>query len=99
MDYNVKVLLEKYWAAETTLEEEQWLYEYFKRADISEELVPYKALFEYCDTQKKNYMKQTLKILLSENVKPSATRMSTYRFFPYALRWVATLLLLVVASF
>lgn len=48
MDYNtVKSLLDKYFAGETSLADEQQLREYFKREDIPEEWLSYRALFTY----------------------------------------------------
>ncbi len=48
----IKKLLEKYWLAETTLEEEKALADYFKGEDVDAELLPYAAFFEYIDEEK-----------------------------------------------
>lgn len=48
----IKRLLEKYWLAETTLEEEKVLADYFKGEDVDAELLPYAAFFEYIDEEK-----------------------------------------------
>jgi len=40
-------LLEKYWRAETTLEEEGKLSRYFSQPDLSADLEPFKALFTW----------------------------------------------------
>ena len=48
MDYKyIKQLLERYWAAETTLEEEGILRAFFSQKDIPAELEQYRALFTY----------------------------------------------------
>ena len=48
MDYKyIDQLLERYWAAETTLEEEKILRTFFSQADIPAELEKYQSLFAY----------------------------------------------------
>lgn len=48
MDYKyIEQLLERYWAAETTLEEEGILRAFFSQKDIPAELEQYRALFTY----------------------------------------------------
>ena len=53
MDYNkIKILLEKYWNCETTLEEESLLQDYLSGADIPEDLKEFTPLFQYYKTQR-----------------------------------------------
>lgn len=48
MDYKyIEQLLERYWAAETTHEEETILRTFFSQKQIPAELEPYRALFDY----------------------------------------------------
>lgn len=48
MDYDVaKILLEKYWNCETSLEEEARLRSYFQKDDIPEALKKYQGLFRF----------------------------------------------------
>ena len=48
MDYKyIEQLLERYWACETTLQEESILRSFFSQEDIPAELCQYKALFDY----------------------------------------------------
>lgn len=48
MDYKyINQLLERYWAAETTLEEEKILRTFFSQAEIPAELKSYQSLFAY----------------------------------------------------
>lgn len=48
MDYKyIEQLLERYWAAETTQEEENILRTFFSQKDIPAELEQYRALFDY----------------------------------------------------
>jgi hypothetical protein len=53
MDYkNIEALLEKYWNAETSLEEEQQLHEFFRGSDVPEHLKEAAVLFRYFDEEK-----------------------------------------------
>lgn len=55
MDYKyINQLLERYWAAETTLEEEKILRTFFSQAEIPAELKPYQSLFAYEGSAKSN---------------------------------------------
>ena len=54
MDYKyINQLLERYWNAETTLEEEEILRAFFSQVDIPAELEHYRHLFVYEQTQPK----------------------------------------------
>lgn len=54
MDYKyINQLLERYWNAETTLEEEEILRAFFSQVDIPAELEHYRPLFVYEQTQLK----------------------------------------------
>jgi hypothetical protein len=54
MDSNkLNELLEKYWACESSLEEEQLLHEYFRTNSVPEHLKETAALFHYFDVSKK----------------------------------------------
>jgi hypothetical protein len=48
----IKRLLEKYWLAETTLEEEKVLADYFRSGEVDVELLQYAPFFEYIDEEK-----------------------------------------------
>ena len=43
---NIRQLMERFLNAETTLEEEQTLYEYFQGEDIADDLKPYREAFQ-----------------------------------------------------
>lgn len=45
-DTNIRQLMERFLNAETTLEEEQTLYEYFQGDDIADDLKPYREAFQ-----------------------------------------------------
>ena len=42
----IRQLVERFLNAETTLEEEQMLYNYFQEEDIAEDLMPYREVFQ-----------------------------------------------------
>jgi hypothetical protein len=48
----IKALLEKYWVAETTIEEEKQLAAYFQGADVDPALEAYRPFFEYIEEEK-----------------------------------------------
>lgn len=55
MDSNkLQNLLQKYWSGETTMEEEHALKDYFRQADVPDELKEVAAMFRYFDQTKKN---------------------------------------------
>lgn len=57
MDYKyIEQLLERYWAAETSLEEEDILRAFFSQKEIPAELEQYRALFVYETTEKESQM-------------------------------------------
>lgn len=43
---NIRQLMERFLNAETTLEEEQTLYEYFQGEDVADDLMPYREAFQ-----------------------------------------------------
>jgi hypothetical protein len=47
----IKALLEKYWLAETTVEEEKTIADYFRGADIDPVLEPYRPFFDYIEEE------------------------------------------------
>jgi hypothetical protein len=49
---NIKTLLEKYWAGESSLEEEKIIYTYFKGSDIDPDLKEFVPFFNYFNSEK-----------------------------------------------
>jgi hypothetical protein len=47
----IKALLEKYWQAETTLEEERQLADYFAQPDIDPELASFRPMFDWLEEE------------------------------------------------
>lgn len=48
---NIRILLDKYWACESTLQEEQLLQQYFSQKEVAPELEEYRSLFSYFEKQ------------------------------------------------
>jgi hypothetical protein len=67
----IEQLLEKYWNAETSLEEEQELHQFFQGNDIPENLKETAALFRYFETEKSR--------TLNENFDATVTKQITQR--------------------
>ena len=52
MDYKyIEQLLERYWACETTLQEEEILRTFFSQEDVPADLQKYRALFVYAQQE------------------------------------------------
>ncbi|MGC4020746.1 MAG: hypothetical protein QM734_01780 [Cyclobacteriaceae bacterium] len=67
----IEQLLEKYWMAETSLEEEQELHHFFKNESVPEHLKETASLFQYFGTEKNR--------ALSENFDADVTKQITKR--------------------
>lgn len=84
MDYKyINQLLERYWAAETTLEEEKILSAFFSQKDIPSELKPYQPLFAFAAETKEadrlgDDFDERMMALVNEQ-KPVKARMVTMR--------------------
>jgi len=48
----IRTLLEKYFLAETTLDEEKVIGEYFRSGEVDPDLLPYASFFEYIEEEK-----------------------------------------------
>ena len=105
MDYKyVEQLLERYWACETTLQEESILRSFFSQEDIPAELCQYKALFDY-EQQKDEVLgddfDNRILEMIGEEEKPKAKVVTlTSRLMPLfkAAAIVAIILTLVNAA-
>lgn len=62
-------LLKKYWACETTLDEEQALRDYFRTHDVPEAYADTAAMFRYFDEQKKESTSETFEHVVVESVE------------------------------
>ena len=105
MDYKyIEQLLERYWACETTLQEESILRSFFSQEDIPAELCQYKALFDY-EQQKDDVLgddfDNRILEMIGEEEKPKAKVVTlTSRLMPLfkAAAIVAIILTLVNAA-
>ena len=105
MDYKyIEQLLERYWACETTLQEESILRSFFSQEDIPAELCQYKALFDY-EQQKDEVLgddfDNRILEMIGEEEKPKAKVVTlTSRLMPLfkAAAIVAIILTLVNAA-
>ncbi len=66
MDYKIKQSLEKYWAGESSLEEEKQLKKYFQQESIASDLEPYRQLFNYFTGQENISMRSELNSFTNE---------------------------------
>jgi hypothetical protein len=87
----VKALLEKYWRAETTLEEERQLAEYFRTAGGDAELEPYDALFAYFEEEINVMPSDDLEARILGSITP-------VRHFSWSMVAAAAAILVVVGS-
>jgi hypothetical protein len=87
----VRALLEKYWQAETTLEEERQLAEYFKTAGGDEELGAYSALFGYFEEEGNVVASPDLEARILRTITP-------VRHFSWSMVAAAAAILIVVGS-
>lgn len=94
MDY--KVLLEKYWAGETTLAEEKALKTYFNSGEIADELLPYANTFQYISIAQKHRLETPVNEFIPVS-KQQLTAIKTPRTF-YIRRIAAAILLLLVVG-
>lgn len=65
----IEALLEKYWAAETSIEEEKVLYNYFNSGVVASHLKQYGMLFEYYKEDKSKTLNKDLKIPIKQQNK------------------------------
>jgi len=85
-------LLQKYWNAETSLEEEQLLKEFFAREPVPEALRETASLFRYFERQKNVSMNDAhFDRELRKKIRPNQTPNGTIRLFPFGSLGVAQL--------
>lgn len=91
----INQLLEKYWACESTLEEEQALREYFRKGNYPEQLRETAALFTYFgESKKKSLDDAAFNSEVMQKVKPQGKLVPLVR---NAMRIAAGIAVLVVA--
>jgi hypothetical protein len=65
----IEALLEKYWNAETTLEEEQQLKEYFSNGNVHETMQPAAALFRFFDAEKNKSLNEKFDTAVTKELR------------------------------
>ncbi|MEO1514952.1 MAG: hypothetical protein AAFV95_08060 [Bacteroidota bacterium] len=106
MDYDlIKALLEKYWAGESSLEEERQLKQYFSQADIAPELKPFQSVFQLFAQEASPSLDEDFDRRLEQRLHQQAktVRLSTAdkrpaRFLYRRIASAAAILLLAVAT-
>lgn len=88
MDYKyIEQLLERYWAAETSLEEEQILRAFFRQKDLPEALARYKDLFAYEQEQGAEELNEDFdRKVLSQIEKPAVVVRARRISFLHSMR-------------
>jgi hypothetical protein len=97
----LEALLKKYWACETTLEEEQELRTWFRQADIPEQWRETAALFHYFDAQKGKELPRSFDAAVEKKLavksRPAAGKVRNLVF--NAMRIAAGVAVLVAATY
>jgi len=65
----IEQLLEKYWNAETSLEEEQELHQFFQGNDVPENLKETAVLFRYFETEKTRTLNENFDATVTKQIK------------------------------
>jgi hypothetical protein len=65
----IEQLLEKYWNAETSLEEEQELHQFFQGNDVPEKLKETATLFRYFETEKSRTLNENFDASVTKQIK------------------------------
>ena len=94
----IKLLLDKYFESETSLDEEAQLFEYFNRPKIDNRLANYKPLFQFFKAEKAIVLDEnaTKKVL---SVQKQPKRLFILRGGNVWLKAVAAMIILTVGSF
>jgi hypothetical protein len=95
MDYNsIKLLLNKYFDGETSLEEEHRLQQYFRQEAVHESLLPYRVLFQMLDEERQRELNPAFTRRLLEKLQATeAPRVRVVYLRTWLARAAAVLLL------
>ena len=100
MDSNkVKILLEKYWDGESSLEEETQLRAYFQGNQIEDELKPYQPLFQFFHVEHEKHLTTDFDEKLIQNLQRTEREAPRVRSLPYYLVRIAAVGLLLIAAY
>lgn len=101
MDSRIEQLLEKYWASESSIQEEKELRELVAKADNSEEMEELKAMFGHFQSEQELSLGDDFdqEILAMIEVKPEAKVISMSGYFKRYAGVAAAMLVLVTSSY
>ena len=98
MDYNkekIAELLEKYWAAETSVEEESTLRDFFLHSDIPAEWKVYAPVFQYQNTAQQQQLSPDFNQRLLRHLRQRPQKPARVHILPkWIMRAAAAILLL-----
>ncbi len=100
---HIEELLERYWACETTLEEEAMLRRFFCEEDVPSSLLPYRDLFVYQQTQSEAHLSADFDARILEKIEQApvvkARRVTLFtRLMPMLKAAAAIALLLLLGN-
>ena len=93
----INQLLDKYWAGESTLEDEKYLATYFDSGQVDEAFKPFKPLFDYFDHERQvtvDLEERVMERIKNRRVEPKVVRLSWKRVLAVA----ASLILVVTVG-
>lgn len=93
----IEELLQKYWDCETSLEEEQQLREYFRGADVPDQMKETASLFNYFEQQKSKAVGEQFETNVLSQLKKPAGKVTN--LIQTSLRIAAGVAVLAVALF
>ena len=94
MDYrDIEKLLDKYWACETSLEEEDLLKDFFQQDDIPGHLLPYASMFRYYSDLRIKSTSEEFDQNLLEKIKKKEKALLKHRYLPTLYKVAAAVLL------
>ena len=101
MDSRIEQLLEKYWASESSIQEERELKELVAKADNSEEMEELKAMFGYFQSEQEFSLGDDFdqEILAMIEVEPETKVISMTDYFKRYAGVAAAMLVLVMSSY
>lgn len=93
----IKILLEKYFEGETTLEEERFLNEYFNNSEVPIELKSYQPLFQFFKGEKDIRTSDALDSQIA-NISPTKKPSPVLTFLKGGLKWRAAAAVLIIGG-
>lgn len=95
----IRELLDKYWACETSLAEEEKLKAYFNQNEVAPDLAEYKSMFQYFGQQVNITMKGEFSQQLSQKIARHRPQKPKSRLLLNMMRVAASLLIILSCSY